>query len=310
MDEVTSITGDAGALAAAISSVFTELEFEQVEAGEPPGGTIHRGRFGDMSFVRSITHGRAHRVIRSEAMIQSSSHNSFFIGLLLEGRSTFKQGLGEVLLTPGDIAVVDTTQEYVIDVSRDVHLLTLVVPRHRLEGRLPYRLDSTARRLDGTTGVGRVASSLLVTALEELSRLREPEAIRIANHMLDLTSLALDSNAGSSWQPLPPSSPLRRVQSFIDNCLDDDALTPEMIARSHSISVRYLNKLFEREGTSTARWIRERRLERCRLDIETSHAARSISDICLSHGFRDISSFNRAFKAYFGCSPRALRNSR
>lgn len=86
--------------------------------------------------------------------------------------------------------------------------------------------------------------------------------------------------------------------------LDDPDLSLKHIAERQALSVRYLNKLFEREGISTARWIRMRRLERCRRDLESEELGdRSISAIAYANGFSDISSFNRAFRA----TPGSLR---
>jgi AraC-like DNA-binding protein len=76
------------------------------------------------------------------------------------------------------------------------------------------------------------------------------------------------------------------------------------------MSVRYLNKIFQREGVSTAKWIRMRRLERCRADLEDpAKRHMSISEIGYANGFGNISSFNRAFKDRFGISPKGFRNT-
>ena len=57
------------------------------------------------------------------------------------------------------------------------------------------------------------------------------------------------------------------IQAFIEAHLGDPELDPDRIARASFISTRYLHKLFESEGTSVCRWIRETRLERCRRDL-------------------------------------------
>lgn len=61
---------------------------------------------------------------------------------------------------------------------------------------------------------------------------------------------------------------LRRGQEFIDSKIDDETLTRAVIAGANNMGVRYVNKLFEREGYSLGRWVRMRRPERCRLDLE------------------------------------------
>ncbi|MCZ0982276.1 hypothetical protein O1L60_34535 [Streptomyces diastatochromogenes] len=56
---------------------------------------------------------------------------------------------------------------------------------------------------------------------------------------------------------------MRRVRDHINRNLGDPDLSPERIARAQRISVRYLHRLFEGEGTTVGQLIRQRRLEEC-----------------------------------------------
>lgn len=313
-DEMIPINGDAAAWSAGLSSLFVELEVEQMDPEHPPIARMYRYPFGDMTFVRSVTRGGAHRVTRSARLIRSSTHNNFFIGFLLSGVAKLSQGASEALLEAGDLAILDSTREYAIEVPHAFDALWVRVPRHRLEGRLQSLSEIMAQKIAGNSGVGHVASNMLLAALAEAPKLRPGEANRIANHLLDLMGLALADltrRPASETQSNYRLSTLRRVQAFIDEHLDDETLSANTVARAHHVSVRYLNKLFEREGTSIARWTRMRRLELCRSDLESkAPVRRTISDIAYSHGFRNVSHFNRVFKTRFGCSPRALRDAR
>jgi AraC family transcriptional activator of tynA and feaB len=170
-----------------------------------------------------------------------------------------------------------------------------------------------AQRIDGSSGIGHVASSMMSAALDEAPNMHKSEANRIANHLLDLLGLSLSGsleNGATGRSTTYRKSTLRRIQDYIELRLDEEELSPELLASEHGVSVRYIGKLFEREGISVASWIRMRRLERCRMDIENPEKSGcSISDIAYSHGFGNISSFNRAFRARYGLSPRTLRNS-
>ena len=61
---------------------------------------------------------------------------------------------------------------------------------------------------------------------------------------------------------------LGRILDYVELHLTDPDLSPEVIARAHHISVRYLHKLFKGEGTTVGRWIPRRRLEECRRDLD------------------------------------------
>ena len=313
-DDVVQITGDAEQWSRGLSSVFVDLEVEQLDPKQKRTSRMYRYPFGDLTFIRAITHGGAHLVKRTQALIQQSNDNVFFIGFMLAGGATLSQDDHQAELHEGDIAILDSSRAYVIYVPRSFDALWVSVPRYRLEGRLQFLSDIMAQRIDGNAGIGHVASNMLNAALEEAPSLQTTEANRIANHLLDLIGLSLTGSSESSQ--INRSTPyrksmLRRVQDFIEQHLDAEELSPEEIAAVHNVSVRYINKLFEREGTSVARWIRLRRLEKCRMDLENpANANRSISDIAYSHGFGNISSFNRAFRSRFGHSPRTLRNDK
>jgi AraC family transcriptional regulator, positive regulator of tynA and feaB len=311
-DDMVSIAGDAESWARGLSSVFVELVVEQHDPNQRLTGQMYRYPFGDLTFVRSVTRGGSHRVKRTEQLIRQSTENIFFIGFLLAGDATLTQGDHRAELHHGDIAILDSTRAYEIDVPRSFDALWVKVPRHRLEGRLHSHSDILAQRIDGSVGIGHVASNLLAAALAQVHSIRTNEANRISNHLLDLLGLSLtgDAKAGLIESTTPyRASTLRRIQEFIEQRLDDEDMSPELVASAHNVSVRYIGKLFEREGISVASWIRMRRLERCRTDLEDPESAgRSISEIAYTHGFGNISSFNRAFRARFGFSPRSLRN--
>jgi AraC-like DNA-binding protein len=99
-----------------------------------------------------------------------------------------------------------------------------------------------------------------------------------------------------------------RIQDFIEDRLPDPELTPREIAAAQHISLRYLHKLFETQDRTVASWIRHRRLERVRRDLEdpVSHE-RPVSAIGVRWGFPDPASFNRVFRSKYGVPPGEYR---
>jgi len=304
------LKGDNQQWAASLSSVFVELEVEDLDLVAPPRGRLYPMPFGDMTFVRARTTGGAHRVRRSERLIRSSNHTNFFLCFVLAGAAHLTQGGRRSELEAGDLAVLDSTREYAIDIPSRMDSLWITIPRYRLEGRMARLSTRMACKVDGQSGVGHVVSALLRAALAEAPRITAQEANRVANTLLDLLCTAIpDSDDGADTRASTyRSSTMRRIQEFIEARLDDERLNAAAVAQAHGLSVRYLSKLFESQGISISRWIRIRRLERCRADLEARFDRdRLISDIALSHGFRNICHFNRAFRAHFGCAPRVVR---
>ena len=104
---------------------------------------------------------------------------------------------------------------------------------------------------------------------------------------------------------------LLRLHAFIEQHLGDADLTPGLVAAAHFISVRYLYRLFETQGTTVAAWIRFRRLERCRADLgDPAFGVVPVSAIAARWGLPDSAHFSRLFRRTYGQPPAEYRRSR
>lgn len=303
------IEGDKHALAEGLSDLFIELDV-QVQARHQDARMLVDTRvFGDLELLHTNVVRGGFSVVRCQELVARSVSDSFFIGCILDGVANFTQESRQVLLTASDLAVLDSTRPYRIDVDGHLDALWIRVPRHRIEGRMPKAAEILAQRIDGSKGIGHLTSALVTASLREAKRLSASESLRISNALLDLLSLSLDIDRCE--EDRQPRHILRRIQNHVDAHIADPTLCRESVARSHGISARYLSKIFEREGLSVARWIRLRRLELSRQRIEAADCSdTTISEIAFACGFTDISSFNRAFKRHFGATPSSLRRDR
>jgi AraC-like DNA-binding protein len=101
---------------------------------------------------------------------------------------------------------------------------------------------------------------------------------------------------------------LATLQAFIDSHLADPELSPSTIAAAHHISLRYLHRLFEGQGTTVAERIKNRRLANCRQDLlDPSLAALPVNAIASRWGFIDPARFSRAFRDTYGQPPGEYR---
>ena len=74
------------------------------------------------------------------------------------------------------------------------------------------------------------------------------------------------------------------------------------------MTTRYLQMLFESEGTTFSAFVREQRLARAfRMLTNPRFCGSKVADVALGCGFGDVSYFNRKFRARFGASPREVR---
>jgi AraC-like DNA-binding protein len=102
---------------------------------------------------------------------------------------------------------------------------------------------------------------------------------------------------------------LKSILGHIDQNIANSDLTPHHVADQFGISVRYVHKLFIGCGMTFRSYATSRRLDYVCKDL-ISHASRRepISLVAFRWGFNDLSSFNRAFRQRYGCTPSQYRH--
>ncbi len=101
----------------------------------------------------------------------------------------------------------------------------------------------------------------------------------------------------------------QRMVRAIEPRLSNPALSLSVIAREQGVSERYLRRVFEVAGTRFGDYVRARRLEHCKAELDDpALAAEPVASIGFRWGFNDPAHFSRAFRERFGMPPRAWRD--
>lgn len=99
---------------------------------------------------------------------------------------------------------------------------------------------------------------------------------------------------------------IERALRFIGDNLERP-LTVSQVARAAHLSEFHFHRVFHATvGEPIGRFVTRRRLELAALRL-AYEPDRSVTDIALSSGYSSSSNFSKAFSAFFGCSPSALR---
>ena len=139
-----------------------------------------------------------------------------------------------------------------------------------------------------------------------------PELMQITvSHVYDLLALAIGPTRDAAEKARAGGLGAGRLQAAKDyaraNAHRHDLALDE-IAGHQRVSTRYLRLLFEQEGTTFSRFMRDLRLDRaCQMLVNPKLSHQKISAIAYDCGFGELSNFNHAFRDRFGTTPRDIR---
>lgn len=250
---------------------------------------------------------------RSSEMIARAREDYFLIAVQGARVTVGLQDGKEAILHAGDFALFDSTRPYEARFMSEFKHVVLKVPRSILRHRIGPVEALSAIRIAGDKGTGKIASQLLRTLPPELSSMNEDAAKRLASIFLDVLAAAFAEHLPNAMLADTAARIVKKIKikCFIEENLSNPQLTLSFIAAAIGVSVRYMNMLLDKEELSLARYILDRRLERCQLALaDRAQRSRSISAIAYACGFNDSSHFSHAFKTKYGMSPKDFRQSR
>jgi AraC-like DNA-binding protein len=251
-----------------------------------------------------------HRVRRTRRAIAADDPEQLELTLLLDGTQQLRQAGRVATLGPGDLTSIDSSHPYAVLSPAPFEMLVFSVPKAMLRPAL----DGLARRTAVTIPSGGGLAGLVAPFLRG-----------VAEGLRDGIVGERDSDVGEGVADLvrglyadrrdAPAAPraelLGAIHRHIDARLHDPGLRPAGIAAAHFISTRSLHRLFEEQGVTVSAWVRARRLERCRRDLEDpALAGETVLAIARRWGFHNLGHFGRTFREAYGCAPGEVRPTR
>ena len=140
-------------------------------------------------------------------------------------------------------------------------------------------------------------------------RFDKPQLCQLAaTHVYDLMALAIGATDEGREIANRRGVRVARLEAIKADLTQDPALHLDQLAARQGISPRYVQMLFEEQGSTFSDFAIERRLDAARRMLTSPrHATWSIAAIALEAGFGDLSHFNRRFKRRYLVTPRDMR---
>lgn len=283
-------------------------------------------RFAGLQFTPKETAGfefeLAYRQLDDETVIGSARYSAVrgerTRELTGDGRSNYmltihdrdfesETGRGQTLnIARGDITIVNESERHAFTLP-ETRLMALVLAERRMGSMTPAIRTKAFHHIPAAAPGAALMAGYARLLLSE-SDLDASAAKLAGDHLYHLAALAIDQMPGCRKAPLPGigGARLALIKEDIARNLTDPELDVVSVALRQGVTPRYVQRLFEREGTSFGRFLRDARLDRAKEMLEACDG-RTVSAIAFDSGFGDLSHFNRAFRQRFGLTPRDVK---
>jgi AraC-like DNA-binding protein len=243
---------------------------------------------------------------------ETSRRSGGFGVLLPRGtRIRHEQGRKSIEVGDGGVLLGDLSRPWQTDMAPFQRVTGLIVEREMLLELVPSAESLSARPIPAEPRLVALLTGTLDLGAEHSPYLDPLAREAVSRHLVDLVALVLGAKGDTAELARGrglPAAQLMVIKRYVADQLSEPKLSVREVAARHSVSVRYVQLLFERSGTTFTRFLMEQRLlaAHARLSNVLTRTA-SITQIASECGFGDLSTFNRAFRRRFGATPSDKR---
>jgi AraC-like DNA-binding protein len=243
----------------------------------------------------------------------ADGNDDVVLAILRSGSAVVHCGGREQTLRAGQAIALSGSEASSFDRTGAGRTFTLRVPRATFESTVVSVDDALMRPIDAGQGALKLIENYagwlfnagpLDTQLLNLS----------VRHVQDLLALTLGPTsdfADTARTRGLRAARLKLAKAYIVSQCQRRELSVNSIAAKLNVTPRYVQRLFEADGTTFSEFLTGQRLARAhRLLCEPASSPTAISTIAYDVGFGDLSYFNRRFRRQFGLTPREVRGDK
>lgn len=256
-------------------------------------------------FALGTVQAPASRYRRTRSQVRRDALDQWVINLVRRGSHYMRTEQAELAVSPG-LPYIFSFADAFEGERTDIDWLCLFIPRETYP-ELGPAIDR-CRYQPMYSGMGLLLADYLNALERQLPGVTQAElpSLAAATRAVVASCINPASHDHADVELHLQQARLERVRQVIQQNLRSPTLTPKRISRLVGMSRSQLYRLFEPVG-GVARYIQRARLrEACRV-LSDAEDCRDIQDVAEDLGFFDPSSFSRAFRQEYGCSPREVR---
>ncbi|GAB2604187.1 helix-turn-helix domain-containing protein [Kribbella endophytica] len=278
---------------------------------EAPHGEVHARmdfwQLGTPDLFRN--EGSGIRLVRTPKHVRIGAPERLALAVQVIGSGRFSQANAQQRVSTGELMLVDLTAPYEFAWRSAGASQAFQIDYDDL-GLSVETVRAAAQRLPSSPLYDLVLHHLTVLPTVADALQGTSAAAMLGEATTRLVRALLTSAAEDVRYDVPAMTDVlfTRITWYARQHLADPELSPARIAAEHSISLRYLYKLFARHHLSFEQWLIAERLAGARRQLTSpSSAQRPIASIAAQWGFLDAGHFARRFRMAYGTTPQEWR---
>jgi len=252
------------------------------------------------------------RVRRTKELV-ADGDDGFSLGFAAAGGNIVSGRGRELTLNDSETVLASWAESVTFVHPVPLRVIGLQMSRAALTPLVRNVDDAVMRLIPRNIEVLRLLTSY-VNVLGDSPALATPELGRlVVAHVYDLVALTIgatrDAAAVAQGRGVRAAR-LRAIKADIAENVRHSDLSVAAIAAHQRITPRYVQTLFETEGTTFSQFVLAQRLVHAhRMLRDARFTDWKISAIAFEVGFGNLSYFNRAFRSHYGASPSDVREA-
>jgi AraC-like DNA-binding protein len=276
--------------------------------GAPCDVDLSLNMLPDLLMAVGRMHGTRNR--RTRAHVEDDTDDAVLI-VNIRGAHLIEQRGKELVLGDGDAVFVSGADPSSFTHRPPGELLAFRFPKARFAPLLRDRDDCYMRRIPSGTQALCLLRSYTALAWDERMTASPELQHLMVSHVYDL--MAVMAGTGGEAGEVAHARGVRAarlaaIKRDIAGSLDQPDLSVAALAERHRCTERFVQRLFEAEGTTFTQYVLGQRLARAHdLLADPCWHAEKISTVAYDCGFGDVSYFNRTFRKLYGVAPSDVR---
>jgi AraC family transcriptional activator of tynA and feaB len=252
--------------------------------------------------------------MKTKSNIANSFDECIQGNFVLSGELKVVQGKRTNIARPGDLVLYHSYAKMIHTVKPDVNgffdNISFIIPKSHFYA-VPNAEDLFYNCLLTKNEMIKPLENCLELIAKNLHSASSDELSSLLNACIALLPLSVGrfGNVVMKTETAKMGHIMSEVLNFIDKNISNPNLSARVTAEHLGVSIRYVHKLFAHLGTTFSSHLTAQRLEHIKSELvafSDRHRV-SVSALAFQWGFNDLSTFNRAFKERFGCTPSHFR---